>query len=164
MRHLAILLPLAALTACHKAPQQSDAAAIAQVEAAQKERAPAREISPQVIDFFDITKGKLTGSGCNFVPDNGGMGAVLLAQEDRGIIKLDGAPVILAADKGSAKLPQHGWSHYTGREWALTLTRIDDGRGKTMGVIDSFTGQLVITDADNRPVYNAKGNVQCKPM
>ncbi len=164
MHRAAIVLPLVLLAACHKAPQQSDDAAIAQVEAAQKERAPAREISPQVIDFFDISKGKLTGSGCNFVPDNGGMGAVLLAQEDRGIIKLDGQIVVLAADKGSAKLPQHGWSHYTGREWALTLTRIDDGKAKAMGVIDSFDGQLVISDADSRPVYTAKGNVQCKPM
>lgn len=164
MHRAAIVLPLVLLAACHKAAQQSDDAAIAQVEAAQKERAPAREISPQVIDFFDISKGKLTGSGCNFVPDNGGMGAVLLAQEDRGIIKLDGQIVVLAADKGSAKLPQRGWSHYTGREWALTLTRIDDGKAKAMGVIDSFDGQLVISDADSRPVYTAKGNVQCKPM
>ena len=164
MRSSVLAVPLVWLAACHKAPQQSDDAAIAQVEAAQKERAPAREITPQVIDFFDISKGKLTGSGCNFVPDNGGMGAVLLAQEDRGIIKLDGQIVVLAADKGSAKLPQHGWSHYTGREWALTLTRIDDGKAKAMGVIDSFDGQLVISDADSRPVYTAKGNVQCKPM
>jgi hypothetical protein len=164
MRLIVLALPLLAVAACHKAPQQSDAAAIAQVEAAQKERAPAQEISPQVIDFFDITKGKLTGSGCNFVPENGGMGAVLLAQEDRGLIKIKDQIVVLAADKGSARLPQHGWSHYTGREWALTLTRIDDGKAKTMGVIDSFTGQVVITDADSRPVYTAKGNVQCKPM
>ncbi|MCW1986177.1 UNVERIFIED_ORG: hypothetical protein M2348_001927 [Sphingomonas sp. R1F5B] len=164
MRSIVLALPLVLLAACHKAPQQSDDAAIAQVEAAQKERAPAQEISPQVIDFFDITKGKLTGSGCNFVPDNGGMGAVLLAQEDRGLIKIKDQIVVLAADKGSAKLPQHGWSHYTGREWALTLTRIDDGKAKTMGVIDSFDGQLVISDADSRPVYTAKGNVQCKPM
>lgn len=164
MRFVVIASTVLTLAACHKAPQQSDAAAIAQVEAAQKERAPAQEISPQVIDFFDITKGKLTGSGCNFVPENGGMGAVLLAQEDRGLIKIKDQIVVLAADKGSARLPQHGWSHYTGREWALTLTRIDDGKAKTMGVIDSFTGQVVITDADSRPVYTAKGNVQCKPM
>ena len=164
MRSIVLALPLLAPAACHKAPQQSDEAAIAQVEAAQKERAPAREITPQVIDFFDITKGKLTGTGCNFVPDNGGMGAVLLAQEDRGILKLNGQIVVLAADKGSSKLPQHGWSHYTGREWALTLTKVDDGKAKAMGVIDSFTGQLVITDANERVVYSAKGDVQCKPM
>jgi len=164
MRVLVLLLPLLALAACDKAPSQSDAAAIAQVEAAQKERAPAKPIAPQPIHYFDITKGKLYGAGCNFVAVDGGMGAVLLAQADRAIIKLDDALVVLAADKGSARLPQGAWSRYSGRDRALTLTRIDDGKAGANGVVGSFSGQLVITDADDRPVYSAKGTVQCKPM
>lgn len=164
MRAIALLVPLLALAACSKGPSQSDDAAVAQVEAAQKERAPSREIAPQPILFFDITKNKLTGAGCNFVADGGGMGAVLLAQADRGVIKLDDQMVILAADKGSAAMPQHSWSHYVGRDYALTLTRVEGSKSVQNGVVESFTGQLVISDAQTRPVYAAKGTVQCKPM
>jgi hypothetical protein len=84
-----------------------DARAIAQVEAAQRNgQPPVKPIDPQPIMFFDIRDGKLTGTGCNFVADGGGMGAILLAQDERGVMKLDGKLVIFASDKGSKQLPQ----------------------------------------------------------
>lgn len=141
-----------------------DARDIAQVEAAQDVHAPPRPVNPQPILFFDITKAKLYGSGCNFVSADGGMGALLLAQTERGVIKLNDKLVILAADKGSKALPQGAWSHYTGKEYALTLSRIEDGKAVKNGVVELFDGQVVITDPHDNVVYNAKGNVQCKPM
>jgi len=137
---------------------------IAAVNAVQNATPPAKPVAPQPILFFDITKNKLYGSGCNFVAVDGGMGAILLAQSDRAIIKLDEKLVILAADKGSTKLPQGAWSHYVGKEFALSLTRIDDGKAGKNGVVDLFDGQMVLTDPHGSVVFNAKGNVQCKPM
>lgn len=162
-----MLLPLLAAACSSQNPAGTaaqDARDIAAVNAAQDVTSPTRPITPQPIVYFDIRDNKLYGSGCNFVPDGGGMGAVLLAQGERGVIKLDGKLVLLAADKGSKALPQGAWSRYSGKEFALTLTRIDDGKAKKNGVVDLFSGQVVITDPHDSVVYNAKGDVQCKPM
>lgn len=171
-----LFLPVLSLgllsAACSKAPRQSDEQAIAQVEAIQNERAPAREVVPEPILYPDIMQGKLIAAGCNFVADGGGMGAVLMAQADRGVIKLGGHLVALAADKGSARMPLGSWSHYVGRDYALTFTRIGGASASASasastpsggGVqAQAFRAQVVISDADARAVYAAKGEAQCK--
>lgn len=169
-----LFLPVLSLgllsAACSKAPRQSDEQAIAQVEAIQNERAPAREVAPEPILYPDIMQGKLIAAGCNFVADGGGMGAVLMAQADRGVIKLGGHLVALAADKGSARMPLGSWSHYVGRDYALTFTRIEGGSASASASVPSgggvqaqaFRAQVVISDADARAVYAAKGEAQCK--
>lgn len=141
-----------------------DARDIAAVKAAQNAKPPAKPITPQPIVYFDIVSNKFYGSGCNFVAVDGGMGAALLAQEERGIIKLYDKPVVLAADKGSTKLPQGAWSHYVGKEYALTLTKIEGGKATRNGLVDMFDAQLTITDPHDQVVYNSKGTAQCKPM
>lgn len=170
----ALFLPVLSLgllsAACSKAPRQSDEQAIAQVEAIQNERAPAREVVPEPILYPDIMQGKLIAAGCNFVADGGGMGAVLMAQADRGVIKLGGHLVALAADKGSARMPLGSWSHYVGRDYALTFTRIEGASASASASTPSggsvqaqtFRAQVVISDADARAVYAAKGEAQCK--
>lgn len=170
-RHAA-LLALVLLAACaRQAPADktaekaaADAAAIAQVEAAQDGKPPLRPVEPQPIGYFDITRNKLYGSGCNFVADGGGMGAAALAQADRAVIKLAGHPIVLAADKGSTRLPQGAWSRYAGKDYALSLTRREGDKAAKNGVVELFDGRLVITDAFERPVWQANGNIQCKPM
>lgn len=169
-----LFLPVLSLgllsAACSKAPRQSDEQAIAQVEAIQNERAPAREVAPEPILYPDIMQGKLIAAGCNFVADGGGMGAVLMAQADRGVIKLGGHLVALAADKGSARMPLGSWSHYVGRDYALTFTRIEGASASASASAPSgggvqaqaFRAQVVISDADARAVYAAKGEAQCK--
>ncbi|WP_225207151.1 hypothetical protein [Novosphingobium huizhouense] len=162
-RLLAPLAPLA-LAACSNAPQQSDAAAIAQVEAAQKAKPPARALDPQPIGYFDIKDNGLIASGCNFVADGGGMGATALAQGEHAAIKLDGKIVTLAADKGSTQLPQGAWSHYTGTEFALSLARVAQGKHSVNGVVEMFEAHLTITDPHDQVVYDSNGTAQCKPM
>ena len=171
-----LFLPVLSLgllsAACSKAPRQSDEQAVAQVEAAQNERAPAREVAPEPILYPDIMQGKLIAAGCNFVADGGGMGAILMAQADRGVIKLGGHLVALAADKGSARMPLGSWSHYVGRDYALTFTRIEGGSASASASAgtpsggsvqaQTFRAQVVISDADARAVYAAKGEAQCK--
>lgn len=165
------LLPLIILSpamlipaACSEKPKQSDAEAIAQVESAQDAKPPAKAIAPQAIDYFDIKDNKLVASGCNFVADGGGMGAIAMAQADRAVIKLDGKIVALAADKGSTRLPQEAWSHYSGKEYALTLTLVQGGKRVMNGVIEMIDAHLVVTDPHDQVVYDSKGSVQCKPM
>lgn len=167
MRRILMLLPLLAAACSGDKPAGTaaqDARDIAQVNAAQNAKPPAKPISPQPILYFDVTKNKLYGSGCNFVSADGGMGAVLLAQNEKAFMKLDDNIVALAADKGSTALPQGGWSRYSGKEYALTLTKLDSAAAKKAGVIDMFDGHLVVTDPHDQIVYQAKGNVQCKPM
>lgn len=167
MRRVICLLPLLTVACSASNPADKAAAdrkAIAQVEAAQNLKPPAKPITPQPILFFDITASKLYGSGCNFVPEGGGMGAVLLAQTDRGVLKLNDKIVVLAADKGSKQMPQGAWSHYTGKEFALAFSKVADGHETQNGVVTLFDGEVTITDPNDGVVYSAKGNVQCKPM
>ncbi len=163
MRRLLPLIILS-LAACSEKPRQSDAEAIAQVEAAQGAKPPAKSIDPQPIGYFDIRDNKLIAAGCNFVADGGGMGATALAQGERAAIKLDGHIVALAADKGSARLPQEAWSRYSGKEYALTLTRIEGGKHVVNGAVEMFDAHLTITDPHDQVVYDSKGSAQCKPM
>ncbi|MCW1381827.1 hypothetical protein OLX02_03225 [Novosphingobium sp. KCTC 2891] len=164
------VLPLVifALAACsQQTPAEkaaADARAIAEVNAAQDVKPPAKPIAPQAIGFFDITQNKLSASGCNFVADGGGMGAVLLAQAERAVMKVGDKLVILAADKGSAALPQGAWSRYSGREYALTLTRIEGGKASKAGVVEMFDAKVTVTDPHDQVVYDARGQAQCKPM
>lgn len=166
--HRIALAAVALLAGCSEAGKENDAAQdardIAMVNAAQDAKPPARPIAPEPILFFDITKNRLYGSGCNFVPEGGGMGAVLLAQPDRAIMKLNGNIVTLASDPGSAQLPQGSWSRYTGKAFALVLTE-DSGTPRTRnGVVETFRGELVVTDPHDQVIYRAPGTAQCKPM
>lgn len=155
-------LILLALSACSSEREPSDAQAVAAVEAAQDMKHPVEPITPQAILYPDISKNKLHGTGCAFVARGGGIGAVLLAQDTRGVLKINGEIRTLAPDTGSAKLPKGSWSRYTGKEYALTLTAL--GPVEAVGTSEHFDGKLVITDEFERPVYDAIGNVQCKAI
>jgi len=122
------------------------------------------QLALQPILYFDVTQNKLYGSSCNFVPVNGGMGAVFLAMETRGLIKIDDHIVAIPVAADAAALPQGAHSHYTGPLYAATLTPVVGGKHKTMGVVGVFDGHLVITDAKGKKVYDAVGDTQCKPM
>lgn len=143
-----------------KAP--TDAEAIAAVEAAQDIKPPVQPMAPQPILYPDITRYKLHGTGCAFVADGGGIGAVLLAQDKRGVIKVEDTVIVLAPDTGSTRMPLGSWSRYTGKENALTLTAF--GPITPLGSGQQFKGKLVITDAFERPVYEASGDVQCRSI
>lgn len=156
-----ISLALSGLSSCSE-QEPTDAEAIAAVEKAQDGMPPVRKVEPQAILYPDISKHKLHGTGCAFVADGGGIGAVLLAQDTRGVLKVNGTVHILAPDAGSAKLPKGSWSRYTGKEFALTLTA--SGPIESVGTNQHFNGKLVITDAFERPVYDASGDVQCKAI
>jgi hypothetical protein len=122
------------------------------------------QLALQPILYFDVTQNKLYGSGCNFVADGGGMGAVFLAMADRGLIKVDDHIVPLPAAADGAPLPQGARTHYAGPLYAATLVPVAGGKHKTLGVVSVFTGHLVVTDAKGQTVYEASGDTQCKPV
>lgn len=142
--------------------EPTDAEAIAAVKAAQDGKPPLEPVDPQPILYPDITASKLHGTGCAFVADGGGIGAVLLAQDTRGVIKLDGEVLLLAPDAGSARLPMGSWARYTGKAYAVTLGA--EGPVTALGTGAQFKGAMTITDAFERPVYEARGDVQCRTI
>ena len=160
-RSALMILCVFSLAACEE-KEPTDAQAIAAVNAAQDIKAPAEALVLQPILSSDITKNKLHGTGCAFVAEGGGIGAVLLAQDKRGVIKVENTLIILAPDTGSAKMPMGSWSRYTGKENALTLLAI--GPIAPLGTGKQFKGKLVITDEHERPVYQASGDVQCRTI
>lgn len=153
------------LAACQgePTPQQKaaqDARDIAEVEAIQNQKPPPQRLRPQPIRFDDIQAHRLFDAGCAFAP-GGSMGAVLLAQAKAGYIKLDGRIIRLASDPGSAQLPLGAWSRYTGKEFAVSLTK-SVGDGEPQGA-DSlrWPGHLTITDPFDQVIYDEDGSVQC---
>ena len=155
------LLAVMVLAGCNE-KEPSDEQAIAAVEAAQDNKPPVQPIVPQAILYPDITQNSLHGTGCAFVAEGGGMGAVLLAQDERAYIKVEGSIVALASDAGSARMPNGSWSRYTGKEYALVIAA--QGTAIPASDADKFGGTLVISDRFERPVYQASGNFQCRTI
>lgn len=128
------------------------------------EQALATQAALEPILFPDITGGKLYGSGCNFVPSDGGMGAYALALDKHAYVKLGGKIVTLDPDEGSAPMPKKGWSRYTGGGYTLTLARDEGAPDKQAGLVDMLKGSLSLADSAGQVVYKASGDIQCKPM
>ena len=159
MRQAAVVLALLA-TACGGATPEEQAALnareIATVEAASSLMPPRERLDPQPILFPDIQSAALYGPGCAFVPEGGGMGAIVMTQGQRAAIKLEDQLVVLASDPGSIAMPHGTWSHYVGKTHALTLFRVD-GKADIAG----WRGKLSITDPKGQVIYEATGLVQC---
>jgi hypothetical protein len=127
-------------------------------------KADVPQLALQPIGYFDVTQQKLYGSGCNFVPAGGGMGALFMAMETRGLIKLDDHLVAMPTAADAAALPHGAHTHYAGPLYGASLTPLAGGRHKQLGVVNVFDAHLVISDARGQTVYAADGEVQCKPM
>jgi hypothetical protein len=159
-------LVLALLAGCGERTSPADKAAaddraVAQVEAIQAAKPPPRPLELQAIMFDDIQANRLYDAACAFAP-GGSMGAVLLAHDKAGYVKLKGRVVRLASDPGSERLPVVGWSRYTGKEFALRLVRAGEGamQGDAQGL--RWPARLTVTDAFDQVVYAADGAVQCR--
>ena len=156
---------LLALAACERDLSPAEKAAeeardVAQVEAIERQRPPPVPLLPQTIRFDDIQANKLFGAGCAFAP-GASMGAVLLAQPKAAYMKLDNRMVRLASDPGSTELPLGAWSRYTGREFAVSLTK-SAGGGEPQGAETlRWPGRLTITDPFDQIIYDEDGSVQC---
>lgn len=166
MRIALVLTGLSLLAACGEpelSPQEQerrDAAAVAEVEAAQTP--PAMPIDPQAISFADIERENLFGAGCAFLTGAGGGDPIVLTQRGEGYMKLDGAIVRFAADPGSDDLPLGTRRKYTGGEYAFEVI-MDPGSGSQSGMetVDYPGSRLTVRDGRSRTVFQADGLVQC---
>lgn len=125
-------------------------------------KAPDNAVALQAILYPDISGNKLYGAGCAFVAAGGGMGAVLMGFADRAAIKRDGKVEMLEADTASAKLPDGAWTRYTAKDYALTLT--GTGPVQALGGVNKLPGTLAMTDAAGATLYEASGDIQCRPQ
>lgn len=164
MRYLPILA-LLALSACEDEPlspeeqRARDERDIAMVEEANRAAAP--PIAPEPILYPDIEANGLYGTGCSFVAEGSGLGAVMLAMIDNGYMKLDGDIVRFAADKGSPELPFGARRHYAGKKYAFELA-LAPGEGRPAGMESvNYDGRLTVREAGGAIVYDKSGTVQC---
>ena len=162
---LALLFSLVAIAACGPTPEQQaeeDARDVAAVIANQDP--PPEVLQPEPINYPDIEKHDLFGAGCNFAPQGGGLGAIALAQAEKGYMKRGGELLTFAADKGSAEQPLNSYRKYTGLGYAFTLD-IDQARSETPGGPDTevtnYPARLTVVDGKGRTVYEAAGIAQC---
>lgn len=125
---------------------------------------PGKAIQLEEIDYLVMKANKLYGAGCNFVTDGGGLAALVLAQEKEAIIKLGGKIVRLPADTASQILPETARTRYLDAERILILAPIPGAVPAENGVVQSLPVSLAIIDPRGNPLFNAKGQVQCRPM
>ncbi len=118
-------------------------------------------IAPQAITYPDIEENELYGVSCAFVPEGGGVAAIMLAMLDKGYMKLDGEMVRLSADKGSVELPYGARSRYFGKEYSVNLALDEDSERQVAAESVNYDGGLTVKDAQGNTVYEMAGAVQC---
>ncbi|ROT95342.1 hypothetical protein EB810_09615 [Altererythrobacter sp. FM1] len=144
------------MTPAQRAAQ--DAKDIAAVKAASTP--PPVPVSPQAILYPDIEKAGIYGASCSFAPDKE-LGAVAIAMDDYGYMKIDDKMMIFAADKGSGKLPGVAWGRYDGREYNFMID-VAKGEGeKTGGETVNYPARMVLKNSRDQVVYEANGTAQC---
>lgn len=161
MRHL-LLVSAIALAACGQTAEErtaDDARAVAEVRANQVP--PPEQLQPEPILYPDIEENDLFGAGCSFVPAGGGLGAIAIAQEDKGYMKRDGEVLTFASDKGSAKQPLNSYRKYDGKLYGFTLDLATDTGEQEGGEIVNRPANLTVRDGRGRTVYEAPGTAQC---
>lgn len=161
---LPMVLLAFAVAACSSEPTPEEQAAVdakARAEVIASQTPPPVALAPQKILYPDIEKYDLFGAGCNFVPEGGGMAAIVLAQPDRAYMKLDDDLMVFAADKGSTRQPLATWRQYDSRDFGLELA-ITDETGEQIGSETvRFDARMTVRDGKDRVVYQSAGMAQC---
>lgn len=164
MRTIAVILLLAALSACEKNAEQrkaEDAAAIAVVNAAQNRLPPLKMVTPEPLQEADLARIDASGPGCLFGNADGTAPPLLMMVGSFGWIKIEGEVIRLAGDSGSAATPARTWSHYSGKAFTLRIEPIDAAAAATGDPGRSYPANLVVRDAYDRVVYRVAGLQDC---
>lgn len=155
---LVLLAVPAMLAGCDEPPAGADAAArVAEIERVNE--GVAIPVEPERILYPDIEARGLTEPACAFAPEGGGMAPVLLAMEERAVMKIGREIEEFAPDKGVQKGPAVAWTRYDGTEYAITL-----GLGQAEpaeGGGTRYEATLELRDGKDRTVYRAAGLAQC---
>lgn len=128
-----------------------DAADVAFVEAAQKQRAPAQPIVLQPLLAKDRARLSAGEDTCGLLlRDRTADDPIAVLGPVAGHIKLEGKLVVLAADTGSQKLPSGVYRRYDGKSYAVEL-----------GTGEGMSGWMTIKDSPGRTVFMAAGDWAC---
>ncbi|OJW68562.1 MAG: hypothetical protein BGO57_05700 [Sphingomonadales bacterium 63-6] len=156
-----MMLPLAVLllSACGEEPkdkrQTIDSKTVDKALAGQ-----AIPIELEPIRLPDIEKHQLYGTSCAFAPEGGGVGAVAIAMEDAGYLKIRKEVRRFASDKGSAKLLFGTHVEHDGLANSFDLEPVGPVPEAELGSV-TFPGRITVRDDHERVVYQRSGEIQC---
>ena len=115
-------------------------------------------LDAQPITYLDIEAAKLTGPSCNYAAGHS-MGAVVMAMNDRAVMKIGGALKRFTLDPQCDKIGKTG-SRYVAPGYVLDLAVKKESRSEHAGTV-GFAGSVRLSDGNGRVVYAAEGDVQC---
>lgn len=146
------------LSACEEAPAESpevsDAQAVAAVEAAQNREPPLQAITLEPIQRGDIDRYNLHDEGCSLSRTSDGGAPLIMVNDGRAMVRVQGDLIPLSADVGGAQLGSRAWQHYSGKRFALTLK---PNAGATLPA----PGEAQLRDAWGRVVFATSGQITC---
>ncbi len=108
---------------------------------------------------MDIEAAKLTGPSCNYASGKS-MAAVVMAMNDRAVMKIGGALKRFTLDPQCDKLEKGTGSRYVAPGYVLDLAVKKESRSEHAGTI-GFSGSVKLSDGKGRVLYAADGDVQC---
>lgn len=108
-------------------------------------------IVPEPILDYEIKRLRFRSAGCVFSPGTGGHGAMVLAMQEAGYMRVQDQMVRFAADDGSAMLKQGIRARYFGTSHWFKLTFTDDQGG----------AHLIVGDHADNIVFESDGKAWC---
>lgn len=165
MRGLPIVLAAMLLASCGEQPKDERETVDSEtVDSETVDKALAGKPLPvELVPFRlpDIEKHQLYGTSCAFAAEGGGLGAVAMAMEDVGYLKIGKEVLRFAADKGSAEMPFGTRSEYDGLAQSFELEAASGTPPQPSGGSVTFPGRLTVRDDRERVVYDRPGEIQC---
>ena len=116
-------------------------------------------LDAQPITYIDIESAKLTGPSCNYAAGHS-MGAVVMAMNDRAVMKIGGALKRFTLDPQCNKLEKGTGSRYIAPGYVLDLAVKSESRREQAGTV-GFQGSVKLSDGKGRVLYATDGDVQC---
>ena len=116
-------------------------------------------LDAQPITYIDIESAKLTGPSCNYAAGHS-MGAVVMAMNDRAVMKIGGALKRFTLDPQCDKLEKGTGSRYVAPGYVLDLAVKNERRRELAGTV-GFQGSVKLSDGKGRVLYATDGDVQC---
>ena len=160
MRLFVLAVATALLAGCQQesaeaeGPEPSDAQAVAAVEAAQERKPPIQLTALQPIPRADIDRYNLHDFGCNLVRPQDGGDPLVIVNDGRAMVRVEGDVLPLAADVGGQQLGSRAWQYYVGKKYALSLKPM---AGATLPA----EGTAELRDAWGRVVFATAGRITC---
>ena len=112
----------------------------------------------QPITYVDIEDAKLAGPSCNYAAGHS-MGAVVMAMNDKAVMKIGGALKRFTLDPQCDKIGKTG-SRYVAPGYVLDLAVKPQSRSEQAGKV-GFSGSVKLSDEQGRVLYSTDGDVQC---